>query len=52
MLRADLKAFARDVAGAEADYRKGLALTPSFGAGHQRFASFLVYVQARRGGAR
>jgi TolB-like protein/DNA-binding winged helix-turn-helix (wHTH) protein/Tfp pilus assembly protein PilF len=41
ILRAGLKAFNDDAAGAEADYRKGLALSPSYGVGYGRFAEFL-----------
>ncbi|HEX2494977.1 MAG TPA: winged helix-turn-helix domain-containing protein, partial [Steroidobacter sp.] len=41
VLRADLKDYAGDKAGAEADFRKGLALSPNYGAGYERFAGFL-----------
>ena len=43
VLRADLKAIADEIDGAEADYRKGLALSPNYGVGHQRFAQLLEY---------
>jgi TolB-like protein/DNA-binding winged helix-turn-helix (wHTH) protein/Tfp pilus assembly protein PilF len=41
VLRGDLKFMSDDREGAEADYRKGLALSPSYGTGHQRYALFL-----------
>jgi serine/threonine-protein kinase len=41
VLRADLKACSGDSNGAEADFRKGLVLSPSYGWGHQRLAHFL-----------
>ncbi|MGH8284239.1 MAG: tetratricopeptide repeat protein, partial [Steroidobacteraceae bacterium] len=37
----DLKDYAGDVAGAEKDFRKGLALSPSYGTGYLRFAEYL-----------
>ena len=40
VMRAQLEAE-RDAAGAEADFRKGLALSPSFGAGYATFAETL-----------
>lgn len=43
--RATLKQVDGDDAGAEADYRKGLALSPNYGAGHERFADFLSQLQ-------
>jgi TolB-like protein/DNA-binding winged helix-turn-helix (wHTH) protein/Tfp pilus assembly protein PilF len=39
--RASLKQVTGDVTGAEADYRKGLMLSPNAGVGHERFADFL-----------
>ena len=41
VLRADVKAHKGDAAGAEADYRRGLALSPSYGVGYGRLAEFL-----------
>jgi TolB-like protein/DNA-binding winged helix-turn-helix (wHTH) protein/Tfp pilus assembly protein PilF len=41
VLRADLKDYKGDKSGAEADFRKGLALSPNDGAGHELFAEFL-----------
>ena len=41
VLRADLKDCSGDATGAEADFRRGLALSPSYGWGHERFADFL-----------
>ena len=41
VLRGDLKFMSDDPEGAEADYRKGLALSPNYGTGHQRYALFL-----------
>ena len=41
VMRADIKDFKGDLAGAEADYRKGLALSPNYGVGHEHFAEFL-----------
>jgi TolB-like protein/DNA-binding winged helix-turn-helix (wHTH) protein/Tfp pilus assembly protein PilF len=41
VMRADIRHFKGDMAGAEADYRKGLALNPSYGVGHEHFADFL-----------
>jgi TolB-like protein/DNA-binding winged helix-turn-helix (wHTH) protein/Tfp pilus assembly protein PilF len=40
--RANLKQISGDAAGAEADYRKGLALNPNDSVGHERFADFLA----------
>jgi TolB-like protein/DNA-binding winged helix-turn-helix (wHTH) protein/Tfp pilus assembly protein PilF len=42
VLRAQLEAQRGDVAGAEADFRKGLKLSPSFGAGYASFAEVLI----------
>ena len=39
--RVYLKQITGDDAGAEADYRKGLALSPNDSVGHERFADFL-----------
>jgi TolB-like protein/DNA-binding winged helix-turn-helix (wHTH) protein/Tfp pilus assembly protein PilF len=39
--RAHLKQLNGDDQGAETDYRKGLALSPNDGVGHERFADFL-----------
>ena len=41
VLRADLKDHDGDMSGAEADFRKGLALSPNDGPGHELFAEFL-----------
>ncbi len=41
VLRADLKDCSGDAVGAEADFRRGLALSPNYGWGHERFADFL-----------
>lgn len=41
VLRASLRDCAGDAAGAEADFRKGLTLSPSYGRGHERLADFL-----------
>jgi len=41
VLRADIRNYEGDLVGAEADYRKGLALSPSYGVGHEHFAQFL-----------
>ena len=43
ILRADLKDVMGDPAGAEADYRKGLSLRPSYSKGHLHFSIFLWY---------
>jgi TolB-like protein/DNA-binding winged helix-turn-helix (wHTH) protein/Tfp pilus assembly protein PilF len=40
VLRAGLKDCSGDAAGAEADFRKGLTLSPSYGRGHERLAEF------------
>jgi TolB-like protein/DNA-binding winged helix-turn-helix (wHTH) protein/Tfp pilus assembly protein PilF len=42
VVRAELRDCAGDSAGAEADFRKGLALSPDYAAGHERFAEFLA----------
>jgi TolB-like protein/DNA-binding winged helix-turn-helix (wHTH) protein/Tfp pilus assembly protein PilF len=42
VVRAGLKQHKGDDAGAEADYRKGLALSPNDAVGHERFADFLT----------
>jgi TolB-like protein/DNA-binding winged helix-turn-helix (wHTH) protein/Tfp pilus assembly protein PilF len=42
ILHADLKAEEGDDAGAEADYQRGLALSPSYAEGYVRYASFLL----------
>jgi TolB-like protein/DNA-binding winged helix-turn-helix (wHTH) protein/Tfp pilus assembly protein PilF len=39
--RGNVKQLNGDAKGAEADYRKGLALSPNDGVGHERFADFL-----------
>ena len=44
VLRADLKAIDGDFEGAEADYLKGLALSPEDGAGYRHYAEFLERV--------
>jgi TolB-like protein/DNA-binding winged helix-turn-helix (wHTH) protein len=41
VLRGDLKANMDDNAGAEADYRKALELSPNYGEGHEHLAEFL-----------
>jgi TolB-like protein/DNA-binding winged helix-turn-helix (wHTH) protein/Tfp pilus assembly protein PilF len=41
VLRGFIKAFEGDLVGAEADYRRGLELAPSYGFGHERFSEFL-----------
>jgi TolB-like protein/DNA-binding winged helix-turn-helix (wHTH) protein/Tfp pilus assembly protein PilF len=41
VLRADLKATTGDLGGAEDDYRKALALNPSYGTGHQRYGHLM-----------
>ena len=51
VLRADVKAHNGDAAGAEADYRRGLALSPSYGVGYGRFAEFLEGQPGRFGEA-
>ena len=43
VLRADLKNVMDDPVGAEADYRKGLSLRPSYSQGHIKFSVFLFY---------
>lgn len=47
VMRADWHAFAGDLQAAEADYRKGLSLSPNFGVGHEHFAEFLEVRLAR-----
>ncbi|HKU13850.1 MAG TPA: tetratricopeptide repeat protein [Steroidobacteraceae bacterium] len=41
VLRGFIEAFDRDVVQAEADYRRGLELAPSYGRGYEQFAEFL-----------
>ena len=43
VLRARLKDLKGDTSGAEADFRKGLALSPNDGPGHELFANFLEH---------
>ena len=38
----DRSGFHRDRGNAEADFRKGLALSPNYGMGHEHFAEFLL----------
>jgi TolB-like protein/DNA-binding winged helix-turn-helix (wHTH) protein/Tfp pilus assembly protein PilF len=41
VLRGFIKSFDGDVVGAEADYRRGLALAPNYGFGYEQFSEFL-----------
>jgi TolB-like protein/DNA-binding winged helix-turn-helix (wHTH) protein/Tfp pilus assembly protein PilF len=42
VLRGFIKSFDGDAGGAEADYRRGLALAPSYGFGYEQFSEFLL----------
>ena len=41
VMRAEVRTFHGDLDAAEADYRKGLALSPNYATGHEQFAEFL-----------
>lgn len=47
VISAGIKIFDRDVAGADADYKRALALSPNSAVAHSRYASFLFQFGSR-----